>query len=134
MVTPLLNRSSVVEAMSPLLNFTQVANKEAPGASSSLITQFPSYYSLYNAFIKPHQAVVGVPHVLSSRLIPKDNFLTPHKREELLGALMDASNSSFSPRLLGVTPVLYQDDGRTSVHPSWRTAIWHVSFISVLDN
>ncbi|KAH9854595.1 FAD-binding domain-containing protein [Lenzites betulinus] len=96
-----------------------------------ILTLESSYLSFYNDFVVPQQLPNNVPSALSSRLIPASVFnSTAAMRAELSDAIVTATQRHTLTCLFPVTPFYFgQGDGKTSVTPAWRDAIWHVFYV-----
>ncbi len=72
---------------------------------------------------------VGLPIVLTSRMIPTKNHETAEGRGELLDALMSAFSSSAFAQVHITTPYGFKGKSRvdTSVNPIWKDALYQVS-------
>ena len=51
-------------------------------------------------------------------------------RQLLLDALLEAETLTPGVRLLGVTPINFKGDGKTSITDAWRDSVYHVTLFS----
>ncbi|KAI0869257.1 FAD binding domain-containing protein [Hypoxylon argillaceum] len=75
----------------------------------------------------------GIFSLLSTRLIPREVFASPSTVDELVDGVMQGIATARSllnltgTQIVPETPVTNLDSSQsTSVHPAWRTALWHV--------
>lgn len=75
---------------------------------------------------------VGIGLSESGRFIPRPQFGSPEKVEELVDAVVDAMQFSYTQGASGAAhlyatgPFNHPDNSKTGVNPGWRTALWHV--------
>lgn len=75
---------------------------------------------------------VGLGLSESGRFLPKRLFGTPSSIEKLTSAVLSAMQYSYengsggSAQLYATGPTTHADNSKTSVHPAWRDALWHV--------
>ncbi|KDR72263.1 hypothetical protein GALMADRAFT_767519 [Galerina marginata CBS 339.88] len=117
------------------LNFTEAGASMKPLRDfvvTELNTTFnlipiPSYLSFFNNFISTGGPPVGVPLLLSSRLVPADVFTS--QPAALSAAVIDVTMKAERTILFANTPFNFKPFpgvGPTSVTPAWRNSIWHV--------
>ncbi|KAF9477860.1 FAD-binding domain-containing protein [Pholiota conissans] len=137
-ITPSL--SSAVWA-NPLLSLADaeksaasvIAAFKAVGGETVFYTM-ETFTDFFDTFIAPNTDPVGRPQVLASRLIPSDKFEDDVLIESMINGMLD---SDFS-QILAVAPYGFKDYDKygTSIHPAWRTSVWHslMSYFSNFDS
>ncbi|KAJ4466299.1 FAD-binding domain-containing protein, partial [Lentinula aciculospora] len=85
----------------------------------------PTYKAYYQKFTT--NVPRGTPLTTSSRLVPADIFNSNNQREELTKVLNGMIAIGLEPIIFAAPPFLYGDRGGTSVTPSWRTSLLHVT-------
>ncbi|OJJ96898.1 hypothetical protein ASPACDRAFT_54267 [Aspergillus aculeatus ATCC 16872] len=97
-------------------------------------------YAKYTDFLTLTEAIAteltpgGIYEAVASRLVPRDLFASPGSVTDLVTAVLDGvrrSNTLISEeyaltQVIMTTPVNVQNGNTTSVHPAWRSALWHV--------
>ncbi|PYH42493.1 FAD binding domain-containing protein [Aspergillus saccharolyticus JOP 1030-1] len=97
-------------------------------------------YAQYTDFLTLTEAIAtrltpgGIYEAVASRLIPRDLFESSGSVTDLVTAVLEGvrlSNSLISEeyaltQVIMTTPVNVQNGNTTSVHPAWRSALWHV--------
>ncbi|KAF8465891.1 FAD-binding domain-containing protein [Gautieria morchelliformis] len=119
-VNAVLNASEARNSIAPLENFV---TQELGGNFRFAVE--PSYKAYFVNF--PQDVARGTPFVVSSRLVPVDNFSTPEKRAELVSIINATLDEVALPILFQSTPFFFGDKGGTSVTPQWRSSLWHVA-------
>lgn len=129
-VTPKLDKAEAAKSLAPLIQFGQRLKKDGVTGATLLVAEFPSYGTFFHVFSTQYVASVGASLALTSRLVSKDNFSTPEKREELVSALITTNSITPGLILMMSTPASFPGDGMTSVTEAWRSSIYHVTAIS----
>ncbi|RAH66090.1 isoamyl alcohol oxidase [Aspergillus aculeatinus CBS 121060] len=97
-------------------------------------------YARYTDFLTLTEAIAtqltpgGIYEAVASRLIPRDLFASPGSVTDLVTAVLEGvrrSNALISEeyaltQVIMTTPVNVQNGNTTSVHPAWRSALWHL--------
>jgi hypothetical protein len=93
-------------------------------------------YSAYLAFSIADARVTepaGISSLLSSRLIPRDLFTNSSSIASLVDAVMHGLETGRSLIARSGTQIVFETllstpdtEGKTSAHPAWRDALWHV--------
>ncbi|KAF7972996.1 hypothetical protein HWV62_16490 [Athelia sp. TMB] len=148
LMTPKLNLVEAQASMAQITGFAADLLSLNIGIDHSVTTEH-SYYSAYQNFLVPNEEVVGLSTAISSRLIPRSNFLGTANQTQLLNALLNVVKTvtypfaTLNPALLSygapiqflvTTPANYPGDGTSSVTPAWRSALWHVFINSAFEN
>ncbi|KAF8176027.1 FAD-binding domain-containing protein [Pholiota molesta] len=131
LITPAkrVDAKSAVESMQALVDLST-----SLGGVSTVI-DIPTYDTWFQGWVDGNlgsQDPVGLPIVLTSRLIPAKNHETVESRTELLDALMSAfANSAFN-QLHITTPYGFNgtDGSDTSVNPVWRQVLYQVMLVN----
>ncbi|KAG5334588.1 hypothetical protein C0989_003317 [Termitomyces sp. Mn162] len=116
--------------MDPLIQFGKRLQSEGEEGASTIVTEFPSWGTFFNAFAKDHVAVVGSSLALASRLISKDNFKTSSDRSALVSALLAADAATPGLIILISAPSSFPSTGKTSVADAWRSSLYHITVVS----
>ncbi|KAF4614787.1 hypothetical protein D9613_002542 [Agrocybe pediades] len=101
----------------------------------SSVTEIASLHEWFQGWVdgrNGEQDLVGLPVALSSRFVPAKDHETESGRAELKEALMNAfAHSAFSQIHITTAYGFKGSKGLgTSVHPSWRTALYQVIFVN----
>ncbi|KAF9053268.1 FAD-binding domain-containing protein [Panaeolus papilionaceus] len=125
LTTPKLNMADAQNSMKALVD---VATSLGGVATITEITSFLDWFNSYVQGTSGTQDAVGVPNVLSSRLIPQSLHNTEADRQSLLDAMIFAFNQTSFSQLHFTTPYGFNGtDGKdTSVNPLWRTSLYQV--------
>lgn len=123
MINPKLTREEAIKSMKPLIDFALPRNDGtlAFGVEVTTVDNYREYLRL-PAVELIGGLVDGISIIQSSRLVPKENFATEEKREELADALSEVRYGA-----LMVTPYGYDlpesdrpgGPGEASVTPAW---------------
>ncbi|KAL0961194.1 hypothetical protein HGRIS_006163 [Hohenbuehelia grisea] len=130
-VNPVLNKEEAAESMKPLIELGERLKREGGEPVQVVVREFGSWGGFFHAFAGEYVAAVGASLALSSRLIPKDNFVQAEDRKALVDAFVAADSSTPGLIVLISPPTSYKGDtGRTSVTEAWRNSIYHITVIS----
>ncbi|KAH8116292.1 FAD-binding domain-containing protein [Phellopilus nigrolimitatus] len=120
-VNPLLSLSEAEASMRPMSDWILSQN------GSVVIESLPSWYTFFQKYVLSAEAPVGIPLILTTRLIPKSLFETDEGRTVLTNVLIDMIPIAL-PYIPVVPPVLFKaTEGATSITPAWRNALWHLA-------
>ncbi|KAF8584809.1 FAD-binding domain-containing protein [Ramaria rubella] len=123
-VNPVATETAAFDAIRPLQEF---AEKHHGLLKSSTEQSFTAFFDKY---IQPIPIPVGIPFIVSSRLIPSRAFGTSDSQEELVNATMEMSTNAPVSFVQATAPFDFKGHGQTSVTPAWRTALWHFTAAS----
>ncbi|KAH0586775.1 hypothetical protein H2248_005624 [Termitomyces sp. 'cryptogamus'] len=130
LINPGSTKEDAAKSMDPLIQFGKRLQSEGVEGASTIVTEFPSWGTFFNAFTKDHVAVVGSSLALASRLISKDNFKTSSDRSALVSALLAADAATPGLIILISAPSSFPSTGKTSVTDAWRSSLYHITVVS----
>ncbi|GLB33561.1 putative oxygen-dependent FAD-linked oxidoreductase family protein [Lyophyllum shimeji] len=133
MINPRLSQNETATSMAPLIEFGQRLQNEGVANASTVVTQFPTFGTFFNAFTAEHVSLVGTNMAEASRMVSKDNFATAADRSALVSALLAADAATPGLLILLTTPYSYPSDGQTSVTDAWRSSLYHVTVVSTWE-
>ncbi|KDR73790.1 hypothetical protein GALMADRAFT_632193 [Galerina marginata CBS 339.88] len=128
LINPKLNMAQAKKVMQPLIDLSTSLG----GVSN--VTEFPNYLAWFNAYavgLSGNQDSLGVPHAMTTRLIPQKNYQTPAGRVQTVNALANALEITGFSQITLTTPIGFKGtDGKdTSITPIWRTSLHHVILV-----
>ncbi|KAF9561158.1 FAD-binding domain-containing protein [Agrocybe pediades] len=129
LISPVPDLDEAQDLFKPLVELTtKMDGKSSVAEIASLHEWFQGWVDGRNG----EQDPVGLPVALSSRFVPAKNHETESGRAELKEALMNAfAHSAFSQIHITTAYGFKGSKGLdTSVHPSWRTALYQVIFVN----
>jgi len=112
-----------------------VSNMSDISITQNNYTSFPSYtdYLSISAADARKTEPAGISSLLSSRLMPRHLFTTPETITSLVSAVLYGIETARTLLPLTATQVVFETplsnpdaDHKTSAHPAWRDALWHV--------
>ncbi|KAJ1306336.1 hypothetical protein OPQ81_011032 [Rhizoctonia solani] len=131
LANPRLNRTAAETSLKPLTDFLRVAPDGAGGGAGSGAqaswSQYNSFLPLLSSIVTGSATTKPRNFAMSSRLIPQSAF---SNQTALLDAMLQsASIAGGSVSYYMTTPFSYQvpntEQGKTSLTPAWRGAVWH---------
>ncbi|KAB8748979.1 hypothetical protein FH972_026530 [Carpinus fangiana] len=146
-ITPSLTLEEAKASMKPIVDFaTSLGNINVPLTVN--ITTLP--HGFYDFLQTPDAQTVGgftgLNYALVSRLVPRANFKTPARRQELLNVLNEMNKNKLPNPvvpfyILMTTPAAYKlpasdelgGPGEASVTPAWRNSLWQFEMPAVWD-
>ncbi|KAF7362609.1 FAD-binding domain-containing protein [Mycena venus] len=95
-VTQRLSKDEAAASMAPLIAHAEKMREEGVEGAGAMVLEFPSFLPFFISFMTDAGGNAGAGKVgysvsLTSRLVPRASFATPHTRSTLLTALMTAS-------------------------------------------
>lgn len=135
MMTPKLNLSAATQSMEAISDFAASLANLNIGLNHS-VTSEPSYYSAYQTFLETNEEVsksqyicscgpnqklqiVGTGTAISSRLIPRNNFLGTTNQTALLNAMLNVVETVTYPFATPADPIIlsYGAPVQASINP-----------------
>ncbi|KAF7971845.1 hypothetical protein HWV62_19775, partial [Athelia sp. TMB] len=136
---PIVNATLLQTALAPLAgalaNGSIFANETLiqSGIFVPTYTTWPSFLAFYEKFYAPPGEPVGIGARITSRLVPRAQFVGEENISALATAIIDAAAATGQAQAVQIlvgTPVNVPDTGRTtSVTPAWRSSLWHAIVI-----
>ncbi|KAG8751645.1 hypothetical protein FRC11_009187 [Ceratobasidium sp. 423] len=132
LANPKMNATAAVTSLKPLTDFLKVAPDGAGGGAGSgaqvAWSQYDSFLPLLSSIVTGSATTQPRNIAIASRLIPQSVF---SNTTALLDAMLQSAQiSGGSVAYYMTTPFSYQvpntEQGKTSVTPAWRGAVWHV--------
>ncbi|KAG8688746.1 hypothetical protein FRC11_004850 [Ceratobasidium sp. 423] len=129
LANPRMNASQAAESLKPLTDFLANTTSGSVGnGTQPQWTQHPSYLSLLSTTLASADALVPSKFASSSRLIPQSSF-SPSNSSALIAAMLQSWSTADNVAYFMTTPYSYRvpnsEQGKTSVTPAWRGAVWH---------
>jgi hypothetical protein len=115
--------------------YKAVSNMTGISVIQNNYTTYDNYTAYLSFSIADARATepAGISSLLSSRLIPRHLFTSPTSIASLVDAVLHGVEKAHdliersAVQVVFETPLSTPDtDRKTSVHPAWRTALWHV--------
>ncbi|ELU44420.1 FAD binding domain-containing protein [Rhizoctonia solani AG-1 IA] len=131
LANPRLNRTAAEASLKPLTDFLRGVPDGAGGSAGSGAqvqwSQYDSFLPLLSAIVTGSATTKPRNFAMSSRLIPQTAF---SNATSLLAAMLQSyQTAGGSVAYYMTTPFSYQvpntEQGKTSVTPAWRGAVWH---------
>ncbi|KAF8691086.1 oxygen-dependent FAD-linked oxidoreductase family, partial [Rhizoctonia solani] len=131
LANPRLNRTAAESSLKPLTDFLRGVPDGAGGSAGSGAqvqwSQYDSFLPLLSAIVTGSATTKPRNFAMSSRLIPQTAF---SNATSLLAAMLQSyQTAGGSVAYYMTTPFSYQvpntEQGKTSVTPAWRGAVWH---------
>ncbi|CAE6465185.1 unnamed protein product, partial [Rhizoctonia solani] len=132
LANPRMNATAAAASLKPLTDFLKIAPDGAGGNAGSGAqaqwSQYDSFLPLLSSIITGSATAKPQNIALASRLIPQSLFV--NNQTELLAAMLQSAQTAGGSVLYYMTtPFSYQvpdtEQGKTSVAPAWRGAVWH---------
>ncbi|KJA24252.1 hypothetical protein HYPSUDRAFT_214704 [Hypholoma sublateritium FD-334 SS-4] len=124
-----VEEATAVEDIHPLIDLTMNLG------GKSAVSEIPTYNTWFRGWVNGtlgSQDPIGLPIVLTSRLIPAQNHETAEGRQELLDALLSAFDNSAFAQVHITTPYGFKGESGvdTSVNPIWKDALYQVILVN----
>ncbi|CAE6471603.1 hypothetical protein ACGC1H_005317 [Rhizoctonia solani] len=132
LANPRMNATAAAASLKPLTDFLKIAPDGAGGNAGSGAqaqwSQYDSFLPLLSSIVTGSATTKPQNIALASRLIPQSLFV--NNQTALLNAMLQSAQiSGGSVSYYMTTPFSYQvpntEQGKTSVTPAWRGAVWH---------
>ncbi|KAF9532780.1 hypothetical protein CPB83DRAFT_890460 [Crepidotus variabilis] len=132
LMVPNLSKATVTKTLKPLADLTK-----SVGGNFS-VDSVDNFWGYFNPYLQGKLAVtedtVGLPVVMSSRLIPESNHRTAQGRKQLVDALMNSFANSIFTQLHITSPFSSSSASSistpSSVNPVWRQSLYQIIWVN----